>query len=180
MLRWFCVLGCVVMALMALPAFADTPVSLRGRIEANGPAVTLGDVFDGAGAVSGRAIAPSPPPGQITVLSTRFLAAAASSAGLAWSPPAGMNEVRVIRPGGARATLPSASSSNAQANGDAAIRRGETVTISFVVPGLTVSAHARALDDGAIGQSVRFLNPVSNRTVQAVVTGPGAARAETQ
>ncbi|MEJ0059523.1 MAG: flagella basal body P-ring formation protein FlgA [Terricaulis sp.] len=179
MLRWFCVLACLIMVIMAAPAFADTPVNLRGRIEASGPAVTLGDVFDGAGAVSGRAIAPSPPPGQMISLSTTFLAAAAQSAGLSWSAPAGMTEVRVIRPGGARATLAPAST-NSQANGDVAIRRGETVTISFVAPGITLSAHARALGDGAVGQSIRFLNPVSNRTVEAVVTGPGAARAETQ
>jgi flagella basal body P-ring formation protein FlgA len=177
MLRWFCVIGCLVMVLMALPAFADTPVNLRGRIEANGPAITLGDVFDGAGNVASRAIAPAPPPGQVTSLSTTFLAAAAQSAGLSWTAPAGVTEVRVVRPGGARATLPAPSSSVSQASGDIAVRRGETVTISFVAPGLSLSANARALDNGAVGQSVRFLNPVSNRTVEAVVTGPGAARA---
>ena len=37
---------------------------------------------------------------------------------------------------------------------------------------------ARALEDGAVGQSIRLLNTASNRTIDAVVTGPGAARAQ--
>jgi flagella basal body P-ring formation protein FlgA len=36
---------------------------------------------------------------------------------------------------------------------------------------------ARALEDGAVGQGIRLLNTSSNRTIDAVVTGPGAARA---
>jgi flagella basal body P-ring formation protein FlgA len=36
---------------------------------------------------------------------------------------------------------------------------------------------ARALEDGAVGDSVRFINTASNRTIDAVVTGPGEARA---
>ena len=61
---------------VSAPAFADTPVTLRPRIEANGPAITLGDVFVGAGDVAGRAIAPSPSAGQMTSLPADFLAAA--------------------------------------------------------------------------------------------------------
>src|SRR5262245_46669061 len=88
-------------------AFAQ-PVTLRPRIEASGPAITLGDIFDGAGALSGRAIAPAPPAGQIATLSMPLISAAASAAGLEFTPPPGVNEVRVIRPGGMRATLPAA------------------------------------------------------------------------
>jgi flagella basal body P-ring formation protein FlgA len=42
---------------------------------------------------------------------------------------------------------------------------------------MSLNVRVRALEDGAIGQSVRFLNPTSNRTIDAVVTGPGAAQA---
>jgi flagella basal body P-ring formation protein FlgA len=174
MVRWFCVAACLYLFFSASAAFAD-PVTLRARVEANGPAITLGDVFEGAGDVAGRAIAPAPPPGQVTALSTPLLAAAASAAGLEWTPPPGMNEVRVVRPGGLRATLPAAHGARTAA--DAAVRRGDAVTLVYRAPGMSLSMRTRALEDGAVGQSVRLLNTASNRTIDAVVTGPGEARA---
>lgn len=175
MLRWFCFFACLYLLLSASAAFAD-PVTLRTRIEASGPAVTLGDVFEGAGDVAGRAIAPAPPPGQIASLSMPLLSAAASAAGLDFTAPTGVTSVQVVRPGGMRATLPAAS--GARTIADAAVRRGETVTLVYQAPGVALSLRARALEDGSVGQSVRFLNTSSNRTIDAVVTGPGAARAE--
>jgi flagella basal body P-ring formation protein FlgA len=175
MLRWFCLAACLHLSLGAASAFADT-VTLRPRIEARGPAITMGDVFDGAPAtVAGRAIAPAPPAGQVASLSMPMLSAAASAAGLEFTPPPGVNAVQVVRPGGARATLPAAAGGRTLA--DAAVRRGETVTLIYQAPGLSLTMRTRALEDGAVGQSVRLLNTASNRTIDAVVTGPGAARA---
>ena len=175
MLRRFCVLTCFYLLFSAGAALADT-VTLRARIEASGPAITLGDVFEGAGAAGSRAIAPAPPPGQTATLSAPLLAAAASAAGFAWIAPAGLSQVRVVRPGGARATLPAATASG-RADSGADVRRGDAVTLAYQAPGLTLSTRARALEDGAIGQSVRLVNLTSNRTIDAIVTGPGAARA---
>jgi flagellar basal body P-ring formation protein FlgA len=42
---------------------------------------------------------------------------------------------------------------------------------------MSLNMRARALEDGAIGQPIRLQNTSSNRTIDAVVTGPGAARA---
>lgn len=174
MLRWFCLIACSFF-FFAAAARADT-VALRPRIEASGPAVTMGDVFVGAPAnIAGRAIAPSPPAGQMSSISMPVLAAAASAAGLDFTPPAGVNAVQVVRPGGARATIPASGGGRTLA--DAAVRRGESVTLQYAAPGLSLSMRARALEDGAVGDSVRFLNTSSNRTVEAIVTGPGAARA---
>jgi flagellar basal body P-ring formation protein FlgA len=175
MLRGFCLIACLFALLGATPAFADT-VTLRTRIEASGPAVTMGDVFVGAPAdVARRAIAPSPPAGQMSSISMPVLAAAASAAGLDFTPPAGVNAVQIVRPGGARATLPASGGGRSVA--DAAVRRGETVTLDYAAPGVSLSMRARALEDGAVGDNVRFLNTSSNRTIEATVTGPGAARA---
>ena len=103
------------------------------------------------------------------------LSAAASAAGLDFTPPPGVTEVRVVRPGGMRATLPASGGSRSVA--DAAVRRGETVTLRYAAPGMSLSMRARALEDGAVGDTVRFINTSSNRNIDAVVTGPGEARA---
>mgnify|MGYP000984668603 CR=1 FL=1 len=161
-------------------AFAD-PVTLRPRVEANGPAITLGDLFDGAGAVSSRAIAPSPPPGQISNLSMQVVSAAAAAAGLDFTPPSGVNVVQVVHPGGARATLPPpAGFSNGRVVSDAAIHRGEMVLLTYQMPGMMLSTRARALEDAGVGQSIHLLNLTSNHAVDAVVTAPGAASASPQ
>jgi len=175
MLRWLCLAACLYALFGPAPAFADA-VTLRSRIEASGPAVTMGDVFVGAPAeVAGRAIAPSPPAGQMSSIPMPVLAAAASAAGLDFTPPDGVSAVHVVRPGGARATLPA--SGGGRNSADAAVRRGEMVTLQYAAPGISLTMRARALEDGAVGDSVRFLNTSSNRTIEAVVTGPGSARA---
>lgn len=174
MLRWFCLFVCAYMLFGAV-AHADT-VTLRPRVEANGTAITLGDIFDGAGAVGSRAIAPAPPPGQIATLTLPVLQAAASAAGLEWTPPAGLTSVQVVRPGGARATLPPAAGGVQRA--DLAVRRGQSVTLLYQTPGMRISTSARALEDAGVGESVRLVNLSSNRTINAMVTGPGAAVTE--
>ena len=173
MLRWFCVLVCAYLIFGAV-AHADV-VTLRPRVEANGTAITLNDVFDGAGDVGARAIAPAPPPGQVTTLSAPLLQAAASAAGLEWTPPAGLTSVQVVRPGGMRATLGPA---HGLARADAAVRRGQTVVLVYQTPGMQISTSARALEDAGVGESVRLVNLTSNRTISATVTGPGAAIAQ--
>ena len=177
MLRRFCLLACLYLLCNAAIAHADT-VTLRPRVEASGQAITLGDVFDGAGEASSRAIAPAPPPGQISTLSIPLLVAVASAAGLEWTPPAGAAGVRVVRPGGARATLPPESRAGNLTSSESAIRRGQAVTLVYQAPGVQISTNARAIDDGAVGQQIRLLNLTSNRTITATVTGPGAASAQ--
>lgn len=173
MVRILCLAACASF-LFGATAFAN-PVTLRSSIEASGPAVTLGDVFDGVGAdIAGRAIAPAPPAGQISSLSISVLAAVASAAGLEWTPPEGVTSVRVVRPGGARATLPP---EGGRTVGDAIVRRGQPVMLVYEAPGIALTLRGRALEDAGLGQSVRVLNTSSNQTIDAIVTGPGAARA---
>jgi hypothetical protein len=145
MLFRLCLAICIYFLVAAGVSQAQT-VTLRPRIEANGPAITMGDVFEGAPAnVASRALAPSPPPGQIASLSMPVLSAAASAAGLDFTAPAGMNAVQVVRPGGARATVPAAFGGRVMA--DAAVRRGETVSLVYQMPGMSLSMRARALED---------------------------------
>lgn len=170
-------------------AHAQAPVALRNTIESSGPAVTLGDFFENAGPAAGRAVAPAPGAGRTATFSPRFLQAAARAAGLDWTPPDGMTAVLVTGRGGAAGVVSprfqSTASQNASlqhasasvASGDIAVRRGETVTLVYVSQGLQLTTRARALGDASIGDSVRLVNLTSNRTVDAVVTGIGAASA---
>ena len=176
MLRWYTLLACLWLFLSAAFAHAET-VTLRPRIEASGRAILLGDVFSNAGQAGARAIAPSPPPGQTSTLSAPLLAAAASAAGLDWTPPQGLTEVRVLRASGARATLPLEGANNTS-NSASVVRRGETISLVFETPGISLATSARALEDGAVGDNVRLINLSSNRTINATITGPGAARVQ--
>jgi flagella basal body P-ring formation protein FlgA len=163
----------------ATAAFADAQVVLRERVEARSGAVTLGDMFDGAGAASGLAVAPAPAPGMRAEVSASFVSAAAQAAGLAWTPPAGLETI-VVHGRALRQSPLVAASAVAIAGEQAAplaVRRGDAVTLVYVAPGLQVTARARALDNGALGQPIRVTNLQSNRVVNAVVTGPGAASA---
>ena len=162
-------------------------VTLRASIETSGPAVTLGDLFTNAGPVSGRAVTPAPGAGRTANLPARFVQAAASAAGLEWTAPEGLSAITVTGRGGrgggvetAAATTASPSARferTAAPSGDVAVRRGEMVTLVYVAPGMQLTTRARATADAAIGDPVRVVNLQSNRTVDATVTGVGAASA---
>jgi flagella basal body P-ring formation protein FlgA len=192
MLRWISVATCFCLVLSAGVAAADT-VTLRNRIEANGAMVTLGDAFVGTGALSSRPIAAAPPAGQMGSLPMAVLTASASAAGFDFTPPAGVDAVQVVHPSGARATVapitaasmpvgaPIAANTGStgyqNAGTNAAIRRGDVVMVIYQSGGVTLSMRTQAMQDAAVGQSVRLMNPSSNRIVLGVVTGPGAASA---
>lgn len=53
-----------------------------------------------------------------------------------------------------------------------AVKKGETVTIELKSGALQLVTTGQALENGAEGETVRILNPSSNKMVQAVVTGP--------
>lgn len=58
----------------------------------------------------------------------------------------------------------------------ALVMKGRAVRLSLSGPGLSLSAQGRALEDGAMGARIRVLNPGSRVVLEAVVTGPDAAR----
>jgi flagella basal body P-ring formation protein FlgA len=53
------------------------------------------------------------------------------------------------------------------------VARSEAVTISYEVPGVTVSIRGQALEPGGQGDLINVLNVQSKKTLQAIVTGPG-------
>src|SRR5215469_6877933 len=55
--------------------------------------------------------------------------------------------------------------------------KGSTVTMTFTVPGIVLTATGRAMSDGGLGETVVVQNPASFRQVSCIVTGVGTVRA---
>jgi flagella basal body P-ring formation protein FlgA len=57
------------------------------------------------------------------------------------------------------------------------VTRGQTVTMTFDAPGVSLTAMGRAMAEGGVGDTVVVQNPASYRMVSAIVTGAGTVRA---
>ena len=53
------------------------------------------------------------------------------------------------------------------------VQRNETVTLTYEMPGITLTVRGKATEGGAEGDVISVLNEQSKRTVQGVVVGPG-------
>jgi flagella basal body P-ring formation protein FlgA len=168
-------------ALLCASAAYGQEVTLRPQLQTSGPAVTLGDVFENAGAVADRAVAVAPAPGGKMTFSARFLTAAAAAAGLEWSAPAGLETVAVTRTGPHTASpapqIARVQSAAYTPTAPTVIHRGDIVTLVYVAPGLQLTTRAKATSDAALGGPVKLINLQSNKSVDAVATGPAAASA---
>lgn len=93
-----------------------------------------------------------------------------STSGLIWSRGEliGMTPKRYLRPGQPVRT--------ADITPPVVISKGERVTILFDRPGIVLTARGRALENGALGASIRVVNIQTNRTVDTVVSAPGFVR----
>jgi flagella basal body P-ring formation protein FlgA len=59
------------------------------------------------------------------------------------------------------------------------VGRNETVTIVYEVPGIVLTIAGKALDPGALGDTISVTNVQSKRTIQATVIGPSRVRVGT-
>ena len=53
------------------------------------------------------------------------------------------------------------------------VARNDNVTITFQVPGITLTMRGKALEGGAQGDTINVLNVQSKRSIQATVAGAG-------
>jgi flagella basal body P-ring formation protein FlgA len=53
------------------------------------------------------------------------------------------------------------------------VGRGDTITIVFQVPGITLTILGKAVEPGALGDVISVVNAQSKHTIQATVIGPG-------
>jgi flagella basal body P-ring formation protein FlgA len=57
------------------------------------------------------------------------------------------------------------------------VNKGQTVTMTFDAPGVSLTAMGRAMGEGGVGDTVVVQNPASYRMINAVITGTGTVRA---
>jgi flagella basal body P-ring formation protein FlgA len=57
------------------------------------------------------------------------------------------------------------------------VTKGQTVTMTFDAPGVSLTAMGRAMAEGGVGDTVVVQNPASYRMVNAIVIGAGTVRA---
>lgn len=86
------------------------------------------------------------------------------------------SEAAVVGMAARRALRPGAPLREFDIEAPTVVSRGEIVSLVFQSGALTLAARARAMEDGAEGDLIRFVNLQSNRTVEAVAEGPGRAR----
>lgn len=166
-------------------AFAG-PVVLRANPVDDDGRVTLGDLFEGAGAASDVAVAQRV--GPSVVLEAGQLQAQARQAGLDWSNPNGLRRVAVRRSAGPVQTASEAPQMDAvqpaQPVARAAYRpgaapqviaRNDMVRVTYQVGGVNLAVMGKAMRSAGLGEPVAIMNTTSNRVIDAVASGPGQA-----
>lgn len=170
-----------VLALSAAPAFAGQ-VTLRANPVDDDGRVTLGDLFEGAGAASGVVVAQRS--GPSVVLEAAQLQMQARQAGLDWANPNGLRRVAVRRasaaPAAADSAIPAAFSAPPiravrAASGQQVIARNDMVRVTYQVGGVSLTVMGKAMRNAAVGEPVAVQNTTSNRIIDAVASGPGQA-----
>lgn len=192
------ILAAVAALAFASPALAG-PVTLKiNPVDSDGR-VTLGDLFDGAGAASNVVVGQRA--GPSIVFEAGQLQSLARQSGLEWANPAGLRRV-VVRNAAMAPGAPGAAATNAAvaapapavlrpalaraALGERVISRNDIVEVAYEVGGVRLTISGRAEGNAAVGQRLAIRNLQSNRVIDAVATAPGqaaagpAARASTQ
>ncbi|MBX3478125.1 MAG: flagella basal body P-ring formation protein FlgA [Brevundimonas sp.] len=185
--RWTAALVAAVAALMAATPALCGPVVLKAQPVDSDGRVTLGDLFDGAGAAADVQVAVRS--GPSVVLEAGQLQLLARQSGLEWSNPQGLRRVVVrnaaLSPGAAQpqagapaAAAPAAAAvARPAANAERVIARNDIVTVAYQVGGVTLTVMGRAQRNAAVGEPVAVLNTTSGRLIDAVAIGPGQAMA---
>jgi len=135
------------------PAFADTQQADGARVVVPTHDIARGEVIAAADLVYG------------TIPSTSSLNGIATSA----NELEGREARRMLRAG--------ETVRNDDVRRPILVTKGSTVTMTFVVPGVSLTAIGRAVSEGGLGESVTVLNPVSYRQITCIVTGAGQVKA---
>lgn len=187
------ILGAVA-ALMLAGAASAGPVTLKANPVDSDGRVTLGDLFDGAGAAADVMVGTRA--GPSIVFEAGQLQSFARQSGLDWANPAGLRRVVVRNAAVAPASAPPAPAPASVAGAEPAaaavtarpqpartalaervISRNDMVEVAYEVGGVRLTITGRAEGNAAVGQRLAVRNLQSNRTIDAVAIGPGLALA---
>jgi flagella basal body P-ring formation protein FlgA len=164
------------------------PVTLKSNPVDSDGRVTLGDLFDGAGAASNVVVGNRA--GPSIVFEAGQLQSLARQSGLDWANPTGLRRVVVRSAAAAPATaLPASASSETNAApaiaarprparaayADRIISRNDMVEVAYEIGGVRLTITGRAEGNAAEGQRLAIRNLQSGRTIDAVAIAPGQA-----
>ena len=182
------ILGAVAALLAAAPALAG-PVTLKANPVDDDGRVTLGDLFDGAGAAANVLIGQRA--GPSIVFEAGQLQSLARQSGLDWANPTGLRRIVVRNAATAPAAAalpvlradPAATPSAAAARpapvrsayADRVISRNDMVEVAYETGGVRLTITGRAEGNAAAGQRLAVRNLQSGRTIDTVAVGPGQA-----
>ncbi len=168
--------------MFAGPALAG-PVTLKANPVDEDGRVTLGELFDGAGAAAGVVVGSRT--GPSVVFEAGQLQAIARRAGLDWANPTGLRRVVVRHVAAAPAGAPAAMSAEVPAPTRAApayaaraeriISRNDIVEVVYEAAGVRLAITGRAEGNAAQGQRLAIRNLQSGRVFDAVAVAPGRA-----
>lgn len=182
------ILGALAALIAATQAFAG-PVTLKANPVDDDGRVTLGDLFDGAGAAANVLVGQRA--GPSIVFEAGQLQSLARQSGLDWANPTGLRRV-VVRnaaaaPAAATLPLPSADvvappftaaarpALVRSAYADRVISRNDMVEVAYETGGVRLTITGRAEGNAAAGQRLAVRNLQSGRTIDTVAVGPGQA-----
>ncbi|GAW40597.1 flagellar basal body P-ring biosynthesis protein FlgA [Brevundimonas sp. SH203] len=160
------------------------PVVLRANPVDDDGRVTLGDLFEGAGAAANVVVAQRV--GPSVVLEAGQLQAQARQAGLDWANPNGLRRVAVRRAeapiqgvaetaADPAAVQPMARAAYRPAASQQVIARNDMVRVTYQVGGVNLAVMGKAMRSAGLGEPVAIMNTSSNRVIDAVASGPGQA-----
>nr|WP_316629791.1 flagella basal body P-ring formation protein FlgA [uncultured Brevundimonas sp.] len=160
------------------------PVVLRANPVDDDGRVTLGDLFEGAGAAANVVVAQRV--GPSVVLEAGQLQSQARQAGLDWANPNGLRRIAVRRaeapvPGMAETASgpadlpPAARAAYRPAAAQQVIARNDMVRVTYQVGGVNLAVMGKAMRSAGLGEPVAIMNTASNRVIDAVASGPGQA-----
>lgn len=178
-MKTFIIAAILTLSLIAPAALAQdttSPLTLKASTTDGDGQITLGDLFDNAGAAASVIVGYRNGPSAI--LDAAVVQSIAGRAGVYWDNPKGLRRIIVTQ--GAEST-PSARTTPTAANDTAAsgaaivIRRSESVSVTWSANGLSLTLSGTAQKDGAIGDLIQIENPASKKMIDAVVIAPGQA-----
>ena len=168
--------------LAAGPARAG-PVTLKANAVDDDGRVTLGELFDGAGAAAGVVVGSRT--GPSVVFEAGQLQAMARQAGLDWANPTGLRRVVVRHAAAAPAVAPASMAVETPAptrpapayaaRAERIISRNDIVEVVYEASGVRLAITGRAEGNAAQGQRLAIRNLQSGRVFDAVAVAPGRA-----